>query len=384
MIYLKFYRIIISLSLLFLICTNCSKPSKPFFEQIDLFQSGNDGYHTYRIPSIIITTKGTILTFCEGRNKGRGDSGDIDLLMKRSEDNGKTWSDLQIIWDNEENTCGNPCAVVERKSNTILLLMTHNLGIDHESQIIDQTSKGTRTIWLTKSIDDGLTWTKPVEITETVKLPNWTWYATGPGNGIQLTSGRLVIPCDHIEAENKKYYSHIIYSDDQGETWQLGGSTPIDQLNECTVVELEDGSLYLNMRNYDRTKKTRAFSFSNDLGMTWSEVQHDSTLIEPICQASAHRLTLESEFKKNIILFSNPASSDNREKMTVRLSYDECQTWPVAKEIHQGPSAYSCLTVLHNNTIVCLYERGIEHPYENITFATFNLNWLTDGKDILE
>jgi len=150
--------------------------------------------------------------------------------------------------------------VVDRQTGTIWLLSTWNLGSDHEKRIIDGTSKDTRRVFITSSTDDGLSWAKPKEITSDVKQPDWTWYATGPGNGIQLSKGkhkgRLIIPCDHIEAGTKKYFSHVIYSDDHGRSWQLGGSTPDDMVNECAVVQLDNGDLMLNMRNYDRTKKT--------------------------------------------------------------------------------------------------------------------------------
>ncbi len=131
-----------------------------------------------------------------------------------------------------------------------------------------------------KSIDDGKTWSAAKEITPQVKRKNWTWYATGPCHGIQLEKeehkGRLVIPCDHIEAETGKYFSHVIFSDDYGETWQLGGATPQDQVNECTVAELPDGKLMLNMRNYDRTQKARKISISDDGGQTWGELYADT------------------------------------------------------------------------------------------------------------
>ena len=144
-----------------------------------------------------------------------------------------------------KTTCGNPCAVVDQKTGTIFLLTTWNRGDDHESQIIDQKSKDTRRVFVTQSSDDGVTWTKPKEITESVKSRDWTWYATGPGSGIQIQKGRhkgrLAIPCDHIEAVTKHYYSHIIFSDDHGKTWKLGGSTPEHQVNECEVVELAKG-----------------------------------------------------------------------------------------------------------------------------------------------
>ena len=222
------------------------------FKEVDVFVSGTEGYHTFRIPAIIVAPNGDVLAFAEGRKAGSSDAGDIDIVLRRSEDNGLTWSPMQVIWSDGGNTCGNPCPVADKTTGTIWLLITHNLGIDSEGQIINSKSKGTRTVWVIRS-DDGLRWSKPVEITSSVKKPDWTWYATGPGAGIQLTQGRykgrLVIPCDHIEAESKKYYSHVIYSDDNGKTWTLGGSTPQDQVNECEVVELSDGRLMLNMRN---------------------------------------------------------------------------------------------------------------------------------------
>ncbi len=350
--------------------------------QDDVFVSGTEGYHTFRIPSVIVTPKGTILAFCEGRKNSASDTGDIDLVLRRSTDGGETWGPLQIVAEDGPNTMGNPCPVVDRDTGTIWLLMTHNLGEDREPEIIAQTSKGTRTVWVTKSADDGETWSEPVEITAATKKPNWTWYATGPGVGIQLASGRMVIPCDHIVAETKEFGSHVIYSDDRGETWRLGGAVG-PGVNECQVVELADGSLLLNMRNYhERESNRRALARSTDGGETWSGLSYDEALIEPICQASFLRYTTEELQDRNRLLFSNPAST-SREKMTVRVSYDEGGTWPVAYVLHFGPAAYSCLTVLPDMTIGCLYERGDEHAYEKITFARLGLATLTDGEDRL-
>ena len=345
-----------------------------FCEQTDIFISGTGGYHTYRIPSIIATPHGTIMIFCEGRKLAQSDTGDIDLLCKRSTDGGITWSETRIVWGDCENTCGNPCPVVDEITGTIWLLMTHNLGIDKESEIIDCKSQGTRTIWVTSSMDDGLTWQEPVEITECVKEENWTWYATGPGAGIQLASGRLVIPCDHIEAMSKRYFSHVIHSDDHGGSWKLGGTTPDDDVNECEAVELENGVLLLNMRNYDLDQKTRAVAVSYDGGDSWSHVKHDPTLIEPTCQASIRRYAPESDY----ILFSNPASQTDRENMTIRLSTDGCRSWGYSRVLHPGPAAYSCLTVLPGGTIGCLYERGEAHSYQCLTLARFNLAWIME------
>ena len=336
--------------------------------RVNVFVSGQGDYHTYRIPSVIITAKGTVLAFCEGRKKGRSDTGDIDLILRRSSDGGKTWGKIQVIWDDGVHTCGNPCPVVDR-DGTIHLLLTHNLGEDNEARIVDGKSKGSRTVWVTKSTDDGATWNKPVEITADVKLKDWTWYATGPGVGIQLKSGRLLIPCDNKVAGTKARQSHVIYSDDKGNTWKLGGVIG-PNCNESQAVELSDGSVLLNMRSYQANNR-RFTAISKDGGDSFSKPVEDETLIEPVCQASILRIGGD----KSAILFSNPASK-KREKMTVRFSGDDCKTWSASKLLHDGPAAYSCLTVLADKTIGCLYECGTKDPYERIEFARFTLEWL--------
>ncbi|MCP4261411.1 MAG: exo-alpha-sialidase [Planctomycetes bacterium] len=351
----------------------------------DVFVSGRDGYHTYRIPSLLTTKKGTLLAFCEGRKSGRSDSGDIDLLVKRSMDMGKTWSTQQVVWDDKKNTCGNPCPVLDQQTGIIWLLMTWNRGDDREGAIKKNTSKDTRRVWVCQSNNDGLTWSRPNEITKTTKQPGWRRQATGPGVGIQLQKspwkGRMVIPCDHsVVSENDPdgYNSHVIISDDHGKTWHIGGIVS-PKVNECQVVELQNGTLMLNMRNYDRSKTTRAIATSHDGGITFSKVTHDPVLVEPICQASFLRYTLRSKHDRNRLLFSNPAHAKrgDRRDMTVRMSYDEGRSWPVSKLLSAGPSAYSCLTILPDDSIACLYEAGQKSPYEKIVFSSFTLDWLT-------
>jgi len=337
-----------------------------------IFKSGTEGYSIFRIPAIVTTNSGKILAFAEGRVNSGSDTGDIDMVMRSSEDGGKTWSPLKIIWNDGDNVCGNPAPVVDSKTGEIHLLMTWNLGEDHERDIIDGKSEDTRRVFVASSSDDGKSWSTPGEITASVKLENWTWYATGPCHGIQLkygtNTGRLVIPCDHIESGTKKYYSHIIYSDDHGKTWQLGGTTPQDQVNECTVAEFPNGKLLLNMRNYDRTQKSRKISYSEDGGLSWSAIQSDTALIEPICQASV----LFSEENKSL-WFLNPANENTRTNMTLKLSNDLGKKWSTVKVLNSGASAYSDLTLIDRNTLGCLYEGGRFSPYEGIVFTTFEI-----------
>ena len=169
----------------------------------EVYQAGEAGYHTFRIPSLIAARNGTILAFAEARREGAADAGDIDLVVKRSRDGGRTWSPAQVVGDNGPNTFGNPCPVLDRTTGTIWLLTTQNRGLDRERDIIAGTSQGTRTVWVLKSTDDGETWSAPVEITTSVKRAGWTWYATGPGVGIQTKGGRLVIPANHAEAGHR-------------------------------------------------------------------------------------------------------------------------------------------------------------------------------------
>lgn len=336
-----------------------------------IFESGKDGYACYRIPAIVMTTKGTLLAFAEGRKDGCSDTGDIDLVLKRSEDGGTTWTDPIVVWDDGQNTCGNPAPVVDEETGEIFLLSTWNMGTDHEQDIISGESEDTRRVFFLSSGDDGKSWSKPVETTESVKKANWTWYATGPVSGIQLKNkeykGRLVIPCDFIEAGAQKAGSHIIYSDDHGKTWQLGGIAPHDQVNESTVTELSSGDLMLNMRNYDPKEDYRKVAVSRDGGISWSEVFSDTALVEPICQGSliSHRFSRD---KHHYLAFSNPASKDKRMNMTVRISADDGKTWPISKTIHEGPSAYSNLVSLPNGDIGIFYEGGNERPYEGLAF----------------
>lgn len=338
-----------------------------------IFISGTEGYSTFRIPAMVTTNSGRILAFAEGRVNGSSDTGNIDLVMRSSDDGGKSWSQLKVIWDDDNNVCGNPAPVVDRMTGNIHLLMTWNLGEDHENEIIAETSKDTRRIYVSASENEGRSWTEPREITSSVKLTTWTWYATGPCHGIQLKNekykGRLIIPCDHIEASTKKYYSHVVYSDDGGKSWTLGGTTPQDQVNECTVAELPDGKLILNMRNYDRTQKARKISFSENGGITWSDIQPAPELIEPICQASM--LFVD---KNKTLYFLNPASKDSRINMTLKQSTDYGKSWNSKKLLHPGPSAYSDITLISGNKLGCLYEGGISNPYESIIFTTIEID----------
>jgi len=337
-------------------------------ERVTVFQSGLDGYHTYRIPALVTTPKGTLLAFCEGRKDGPGDHGDVDLVLKRSTDGGAAWLPMQLLHEEggaEKITIGNPCPVIDRQTGTIWLAFCRD----------------NKDVFMTSSQDDGMTWAAPLDITASVKDAGWDWYATGPGHGIQLErgakKGRLVFPCDHRAKEGEGGWkergrSHVIYSDDHGQTWKRGGATGW-AMNECEVVERADGSLLLSMRNY-LNKNQRAFAVSQDGGETWSEPRHHEQVFCPTCQSSIQRVSLPP---RNRLIYSGPGGP-GRTNLTLRASFDDGDTWPAARLLHPGPAAYSDLAILPNGQIGCLYEGGKDNFREAIHFARFPLDWVLE------
>jgi sialidase-1 len=333
-----------------------------------LFMANEEGYHTFRIPTLLVTQQGTVLAFCEARMNGSGDAGDIDVVLRRSLDHGETWEPMKVIADDGGNTLGNPCPVQDRDTGTIWLILNRNLEHGDEKAIL--AGKAPRDVLVARSDDDGVTWSQPVDITRQVKLPDWTWYAAGPCHGIQLNSGRLLIPCNHavLDVElgvSGPYISHVIYSDDHGDTWHIGGMAG-EQTNECTLAEMQDGSIYLNMRSYHGSNQ-RAYAWSEDGGMSWSETRLDEALVEPVCQGS-----ILSD-AQNYLYFSNPASV-KRERLTVKCSKDSGKTWTEQWLLHPGPSAYSDLALGQNGFLLCMYECGDVTPYERIALARFSVS----------
>ncbi|MEZ4700706.1 MAG: sialidase family protein [Rhodothermales bacterium] len=339
---------------------------------VTVYHTGEGPYPVYRIPVAIATPEGHLLAFAEGRTAGLGDAGDIDVVLRRSEDGGTTWGPIQIVCDDGPHTCGNPAPVVDRRTGIIHLLMTRNLGTDREAAIITGTSEDVRRVWYTRSADGGRSWEAPRDISDQARRPEWRWYATGPVAGIQLEqaphAGRLVIPANHstpvAERDPAAYRSHILFSDDGGATWQIGGvAAPFT--NESTVAQLSDGRLMLNMRSY-HGRHARAVATSSDAGVTWSDIRLDTVLVEPVCQASLLRLTRPDG---GVLLFSNPASR-SRDSMTVRASLDDGATWRTCRLVDAGMAAYSSLVAVDSATVGLLYERD---DYASIVFARLEL-----------
>jgi sialidase-1 len=354
---------------------------------ISTFAGGTMGYYCFRIPAILRAADGSLLAFAEARTGNCSDTGDIDTVVRRSTDNGVTWGPIITVWDDGPNTAGNPCPVLDRDTGRIWMINTHNLGQDTQAEIQDGTSDGARTVWVCYSDDHGETWTTPHEITSTVKLPDWRWYATGPGVSIQDSQGRLIVPATrNTGAGGGGANSFVFHSDDHGATWRLSGGMASDRVSEAQVVELSNGQLMLNMRRTGSRPLYRAVSRSINRGAAWSAVVHDMALPSSGVQGSILRYTLEDLQDADRIVFSNPAnntdtSANSRTKMTLRVSLDEANSWAYNRELHAGWSAYSSTVITKDFRVGCMYEWGTVNRYEAFVFESANLEWLSNGAD---
>lgn len=332
-----------------------------------VYTSGNNGYHTYRIPSVIKIREGTMLAFCEGRKEGMGDSGNISILVKRSIDNGQTWSEHSTVAGDDRNSYGNCNPVADRDTGRIHVLCNYNDGDSDEEEI--RAGKGIRNCYHLYSDDNGSTWSSPRNINSYVKLPEWSWHAVGPCHGIQTKSGRFVFGGNHAclshatTHENYDGYSFSMYSDDGCETFRVSPDIS-PETNECGIAQLDDGRLYINMRSQQHNN--RFVAYSNDEGATWTDFRADKTLTDPHCQGSV--LSVSGK-----LLFCNNESL-SRDHLTIKISNDNGATWGERLVVHEGPSAYSDMVMIDEKTIGCLYEYGdTDNCYEYIGFALIQI-----------
>ncbi len=366
------------------------------FGAVTVFQNGQDGYKIFRIPAVIRAANGDVLAFCEAR--AGGDASEIDLVLKRSADGGKTWQALEVVQESDDFlglfetadkqiTIGNPAPVVDL------------LDPKHPGRIwLPYTVENDR-VFVVSSDDHGKTWSKRREITNEVKKKTWGWYATGPVHSIQMqrgaNKGRLVIPCDHrigVGGQDRGANgAHAILSDDHGKTWRLGAidDTYADDLNanETTVVELNDGRLYFNTRDQvGSAKGNRGGAYSSNAGESFDASGDDSyrafkpsaeQLDPPVVQCALIRASSTADGdKQNLILFSGPdengPSGKGRSDLRLRYSMDETKTWHDGPLIHEGPAAYSDMVRLEAGKIGLLFEAGTKGNarYDRIVFVT--------------
>lgn len=343
----------------------------------DIFVGKTEGYHTFRIPAIAKTVKGTLLAFCEGRKDSGGDSGDIDLVLRRSIDGGKTWGRLQVVWDHGGNTCGNPSPVIDPETGRIHLLMTWNLGTDKAAGDFNNgVAKDTRRVFYSWSDDDGKTWSKPVEITNQAKKPEWGWYATGPCHAIILKNGahkgRIVVPCDaneKIEATGVSTgYSHIIYSDDKCKTWKIGGT--VKGGNESSVAELEDGRIFITCR---ASGGKRLIAWSSDGGETFTAGKSCADLPDPRCQGAV----LSTDWNgKRYLLHVNCADASSRVRLTVKGTAGDGNSWNAGYPMPAPHTAYSDIVMVNDNVVGLLYENGESGSYEKISYQRIAVSYI--------
>jgi sialidase-1 len=387
--------------------------AQPFLAKTNLFESGSGGYKSYRIPGIVVTHRGTVLVYAEARRNTGGDWDSIDVVMRRSIDGGKTFSPQRVVAHVSGTIERNPVA------------LEHKLGlpsdVTYNNPVAIAAKDGTvhflfcidyMRVFYMRSDDDGESFSRPIEITAAMKAfrPEFAWrvIATGPGHGIELENGRLLVPIwmslgtgrnGHGDSETA-----TIYSDDRGATWHRGAIaipntgewiTP----NEAEAVQLADGRVLLNARSSSKAQR-RLVTISRDGISHWRRPHFQRDLVDPFCFASIQRLSLKSKEGRDRLLFVNPdnlsradgknipGTSRDRKNLTVRLSYDEGRHWNVGRVLESGSAGYSDLAVLPDGQIFCLYEKGEDQgkgfKTAFLTLAKFNLEWVTAGNDSLK
>lgn len=358
---------------------------------------GSVTYHSFRIPSLIRTTRDTLLAFAEGRTSSNQDFGNINLMMKRSTDNGTTWSALDEVVGAGQGTWGNPTSVVDQQTGTIFLFVSWNAegysadGADGTTEITEWGQRRVR-YFTSSATEDGTVWHGPTDLTETVTPKThangsvWDWDAVGPGVGAYTTTGRLVIP-----ATNR-----TIYSDDHGDTWQVAPMADGQEVTgESTVLELTDGRLMRNdtpIKAVWGTSKRRWVS-RGTIESGFGAYAPDSTLLDPHAEASVLRYNLPAPAR---IVFLNSASTEVRTRMRIRVSTDEGQTWAVSRPLSDDPlpawaalgtgtveeGGYSSMAKTADLTVGALVEvnedTGSAASHRSIVFRKMNLPWITE------
>lgn len=358
--------------------------------QVPVFTSGEDGYKTYRIPAIVRLKNNDLLAFCEGRVNGAGDFGDVDIVMKRSTDNGKTWGTLQLLVNYGTLQAGNPAPVVDLADKAYpngRIFLFYNTGYVHEGEV--RKGKGLREVWYISSTDGGNSWSDPVNITTQVHRPkrpdlnptynfpeDWRSYANTPGHAMQFEKGkyrgRIFVAANYSAGGPHRDFSDYMamgfYSDDHGQTFHIANDINIPGSNESTAAELSGNRLMLNSRNQKGDIRARIVSISKDGGASWDTVYFDNNLPDPVNEGAI--LTIRHG-RKNTLAFCNAADTHKRNNLTLRISKDDGMTWTknilIDKNDGKGDyTAYSDLVKISKNKIGVLYERN---NYREILFS---------------
>lgn len=361
------------------------------------YTAGDNGYASFRIPAVVTTTRGTVLAFAEGRHAGTADSGDIDVVLRRSSDGGCSWSDLAVVSDGAGDTRGNPAPAVDPATGRVVLVTTFNGGNVTEKQILkgEVAAEDSRRVFVQTSADDGASFSAPREITSSTKRADWRWYASGPGHATVLSSGpyrgRIVVPANHSiappagsadQGDEAKYYGgHSIYSDDGGQSWQIGyvddNPDGFLNVNETAATQLLDGRMYFNTREHNGSAPgNRADAYSADGGRTLvAPFAPQTTLVGPVVQGSVLQVNGGGK-SRSPLLYSGPADPSARAAMTIRVSHDAGLTFTDPYPISGLLAAYSDLVQLNNSTVGLLYETGARTSTDTIVFRRIELREL--------
>lgn len=357
--------------------------SEPLRFGLVLRAAGQDNCDTYRIPGLVSTARGTLMAVYDNRYRNSRDlQDDVDVGMSRSTDGGRTWEPMKVIMDmeewggrpEEENGVGDPCILFNHETGTVWVAALWLSGF-REQAAWNASGPGsepseTGQFLLVRSDDDGITWSEEINITPQIKDPRWRLMFQGPGNGITLTDGTMVFPAQFRDADGTPY-STIVWSSDKGASWNIGtGAKP--NTTEAQCVQLDDGSIMLNMRDNRNAEvkdenNGRAVSITRDLGLTWeTHPSSNSILPEPVCMASLISADMIIDGRKQkVLFFSNPNNKYSRSNMTIKASLDEGMTWPEEFQVELNEEegyGYSCLAMVDENHIGILYE-GIKDLY---------------------
>ncbi|MGV3762292.1 sialidase family protein [Parapedobacter sp.] len=364
---------------------------------IPVFLSGNDGYESYRIPAIIRAPNGDLLAFCEGRVHGAGDFGDIDIVLKRSSDNGETWSPLHRVVDYDTLQAGNPAPVVDLLDPSYpegRIFLFYNTGNNHEGEV--RKGLGLREVWFITSTDGGHTWSEATNITTQVHRPNhpdtnpayrftedWRSYANTPGQGMQFDQGqfrgRIYIAANHSSGTPQKafrdYNAHGYYTDDHGQTFHLSEVVPFEGSNESMAALIHGDTLLMNSRNQQGHVRSRIISLSSDGGATWDTTYYDRQLPDPVNQGSL--LAFNGQDGSRLLAFCNTADTARRDNLTLRISRDGGKTWFFNQSIAKAPegyrgayAAYSDIVKTGHSRLGVLFEKD---GYKQIVFR--DIDW---------
>lgn len=378
-------KIQITLMMLLAMVLSASAQNDTLFTRTEIYHPGDYGSVAYRIPAAITAKDGSIVIVTDKRKNNDGDlPQDIDIICNRSTDGGLTWSDPYTIAQGTGYNHGfGDCALAwSNDDNGLIAVFVGGVGL------WNSTSSNPIRSYKSYSYDNGQTWTEPEDIThfifgdDCVIPEHQTWRASffGSGNGLLTSTGRIMFVAAVREGAAQSLNNYAVYSDDNGVTWQVSGRASVGG-DEAKVTELVDGRILMSIRHSGH----RWYNISEDGGQTW--MPNTSTwndIAAPACNGDIIRYTsVEQGGNKNRLLHSVPYGN-SRTHVTVYVSYDEGETWPVKKTVVPYSSAYSSLCVLDDGTIGLYVEESPTNTLYTTAFYNFNIEWLTDGADSLE